>query len=68
MLVESVMDGAMLSADFLASASSLVVPDGPADERLEEPEVDTVESDEEEGCEGWPRRAWLAGLEDCWAG
>jgi hypothetical protein len=28
-----------------------------ASERLEEPDVDTVESEEEEGWLGWPRRA-----------
>lgn len=35
-----------------------------ASERLEEPDVDTVESDEDDGWDGWPRRAcclWLGG-------
>ena len=63
--VESVMDGAMLSMGFLRSLSSLVATGGPADERLEEPEVDTVESEEEEGWEGWPRRVWLTWLGSC---
>jgi hypothetical protein len=50
--VERVIDGAMLSIGFLASPSSLVAAAGPAEERLEDPDVDTVESEEEEGWEG----------------
>lgn len=38
----------------LMSMSSL---EACASERLDEPDVDTVESDEEEGWVGWPRRA-----------
>ena len=37
--------------DFLMS-SSLVPKDGAASERLEDPEVDTVESDEDDACVG----------------
>lgn len=37
--------------------SSLVANGGPAIELLEEPAVDTVESEDDEGCVGWPRRA-----------
>lgn len=55
--VDSVIDGAMLSTGFLMSLSSLDTSGGPVDERLEDPDVDTVESEEEEGCEGWPSRA-----------
>lgn len=62
MEVESEIDGARLSIGFLASLSSFESGGWPADERLEDPEVDTVESDEEEGCEGWPSRAGLAWL------
>jgi hypothetical protein len=36
-----------------------------ASERFEEPEVDTVESEEEDGCDGWPRRVWLTWLGSC---
>jgi hypothetical protein len=59
-VVDSVIDGAILSMGFLMSLSSLVPAGGPAEERLEEPDVDTVESDEEEGWLGWPSRAWAA--------
>jgi hypothetical protein len=52
MLVFSVIDGAMSLSGFLRSLSSRVPTGGPAEERLEDPEVETVESDEEEGCEG----------------
>ena len=52
LVVASVMDGAMLSMGFLVSPSSLAAADGPAKERLDDPEVDIVESDEEEGWEG----------------
>lgn len=62
---ERVSDGAMLSIGFLASLSSLAATAVPAEERLEDPDVDTVESDEEDGWEGWPRRAWLAGAGSC---
>jgi len=37
-----------------------MVSGGPADERLDDPDVETVESDDEEGWDGWPSRAW------CW--
>lgn len=37
-----------------------------ARERLDEPDVDTVESEEEEGWVGWPRRAcWRGGCGCC---
>lgn len=49
---ERVSDGAMLSIGFLASLSSLAATAVPAEERLEDPDVDTVESDEEDGWEG----------------
>jgi hypothetical protein len=65
MLVFSVIDGAMSPIGFLRSLSSLVPIGGPADERLDDPEVDTVESDEEEGCDGWPSRVWLTWLGSC---
>lgn len=42
--------------DFLKSPSSRAEKEGAASERLEEPEVDTVESDDEDACVGWPRR------------
>jgi hypothetical protein len=60
-----VIDGATLSTGFLTSPSSLAAADGPAKERLDDPEVDTVESEDDEGCEGWPRRVWLAGVGSC---
>jgi hypothetical protein len=34
-------------------------------ERLEEPDVETVESDDEEGWDGCPRRAWFTWLGTC---
>jgi hypothetical protein len=58
------MDEARLSACFLASLSFA----GLATDRLEEPDVETVESEEDEGWEGCPRRAWLTELGACcWA-
>jgi hypothetical protein len=38
-----------------------------ASERLEEPEVDTVESEEEDGWDGWPKRACCRLGSCCWA-
>lgn len=65
--VESVIEAGKLStADFLRSLSSLEGNAGATSERLDEPEVDTVESDEDEGCEGWPSRGGLAGGPKCW--
>jgi hypothetical protein len=58
------MDDAALSFGFLFSPS-LTTCDGLATERLEEPEVETVESDEDEGWEGCPRRAWFTWLGAC---
>ena len=46
-----------ISGCFLMSLSSFVAREGPAIERLDEPDVETVESDEEEGWEGCPLRA-----------
>lgn len=59
--VDSVMDDAALSFGFLFSPSL----NGFATERLEEPEVETVESEEDEGWEGCPRRAWFTWLGAC---
>lgn len=55
--VDSVIAGDKLSIGFLMSLSSFDTSGGPARERLEDPDVDTVESEEDEGCEGWPSRA-----------
>jgi hypothetical protein len=57
--VEMLIDEAKLSAGFRLSPS-LGMCAGLPRERLDEPEVDTVESEEEEGWVGWPRRTWLA--------
>jgi hypothetical protein len=53
--VDRVMDEAKLSAGFRLSPS-LGMCEGLAEERLEEPDVDTVESEEDDGWVGWPRR------------
>lgn len=60
--------GTSSTMDFLAEVSSLAANVGVAKERFEEPEVETVESDEEEGCEGWPNLDGLAGCVSCWVG
>lgn len=66
--VEKLMEGATSSTmDFLTAVSSLAAKAGVARERFEEPEVDTVESEEEEGCEGWPNLEGFAGCVSCWA-
>jgi hypothetical protein len=57
--VDSEIDEARLSAGFLLSPS-LVMCGGLARERLDDPEVDTVESDEDDGWVGCPSLAWLA--------
>ena len=57
--VERVIEGATLSMGFLRSLSSFTPMVAPPDERLEEPEVETVESEEDEGWEGCPSRDWV---------
>jgi hypothetical protein len=47
------------------SLSSLETLGGPARERLDEPDVETVESEEEEGGEGWPRRGCFTWVGSC---
>jgi hypothetical protein len=53
------------SIGFLMSPSSLEALGGPASERLEEPDVETVESDEEDGWVGWPRRPCFTWVGSC---
>lgn len=48
--------------DFLPSyvfkaLSSFEANWGPINERLDEPDVDVVESEEDDGCDGWPSLA-----------
>lgn len=57
--IESEIDDAKLSAGFLGSLSSLALSGAPANERLDEPDVDTVESEEDEGWDGCPSLAWV---------
>lgn len=47
--IDREMEGVKLSTGLRKSPSSLETRGGPADERLEDPEVETVESDDEEG-------------------
>lgn len=54
------MEGAKLSEGLRTSPSPLATSDGPADERFDEPDVETVESEDEEGWDGWPSRAWCS--------
>lgn len=63
-----IVGGTSSTMDLLTETSSLAANVGVTKERFEEPEVDTVESDEEEGCEGWPSLDGLAGWVDCWFG
>lgn len=64
--VERVIEAGKLSTtDFLKSLSSLAENEGATSERFDEPDVDTVESDDEDGCEGWPNRAVFAGWASC---
>jgi hypothetical protein len=59
--VERFIEAGRLSmTDFLKSPSSRAANDGAASERLEEPEVETVESDDEDGWVGWPKRVGFA--------
>lgn len=59
--VESAMAPERLSmTDFLKSPSSLAEKDGAASERLEEDDVDTVESEDEEAWVGWTARGTFA--------
>ena len=51
--------------DFLNSPSSRAAKGGIASDRLEEPEVETVESDDDEACVGWPDRGGFADW-TCW--
>ena len=62
-VAEKFIEGATSSTmDFLAALSSLLAAGaGVGTERFEEPEVEAVESDEEDGCEGWPSLDGLAG-------
>lgn len=65
------MEGAPSVVDFRVSASSLVAKNGVASERLEDPDVDTVESDEDETLVGWPSLCVDAGTAaggGCWFG
>jgi hypothetical protein len=59
------------TADFLAPLSSFAGNDGAASERFDEPDVDTVESDDEDGYVGWPSRVafvdWACSRV-CWLG
>lgn len=64
--VERLMEAGRLSmTDFLKSPSSRAVNEGAASERLDEPDVDTVESEDEDAWVGWPRRAGFAACSCC---
>ncbi len=56
------IEGARSSFVFFPSCSSLGTNEGPIRERFDDPEVETVESDEDDGCDGWPSRPWVG---DC---
>lgn len=71
--VESAIElGRLSMTDFLKSPSSLALNDGATSERFDEPEVDTVESEDEDGWVGWPRRAEFTACvcceRGCWCG
>lgn len=47
--IDREMEGTKLSTGLRKSLSSLETSGGPADERLDDPDVETVESDDDEG-------------------
>lgn len=60
--VESEIGAGLASpTGFLVSTSSLIVKDGATSEALDEPEVETVESDDDDGCDGCPSRTAFTG-------
>jgi hypothetical protein len=59
--------GISSTMDFLIAGSTLAGKEGPGSERLDEPDVDTVESDEEDWCDGCDcLEGWASCCCCCW--